>query len=362
MNSLNAERPRPGVLRTPESRFEKLVGFPWTPHYFDVEPGLRMAYVDSGPREARETMLLLHGEPTWGYLYRKMIAPLEAAGFRVIVPDLIGFGRSDKPVDRTAYSYSQHVAWVTRLVEHLDLRGATFFGQDWGGLIGTRVVAENESRFARVVVSNTALPTTKSAGLPGLKPQARLAPELLKSAFGIDWREMVGADDEIDADKVHAWVRAGAPLFFLAWRIYSQEVRELIPSKIVPGWCLRGLSADARAAYDAPFPTQDYVAGARRFPLLVPITADDPERDKCEAAWTVFERWQKPLLTLWGELCPFTHGDLGRSFQSRVPGARLPGIEHKRFAASHFSQEDVGAELAAEIVAFVRRFPATTSD
>jgi haloalkane dehalogenase len=355
---VNESRPRAGVLRTPESRFEKLVGFPWTPSYFEVEPGLRMAYVDTGPRAARETLLLLHGEPTWGYLYRHMIGPLEAAGFRVIVPDLIGFGRSDKPVDPAAYSYSQHVAWVTRLIEHLDLRGVTLFGQDWGGLIGTRVVAENESRFARVVLSNTALPSKRMPGVPGIERQGRFPPELLKSAFGIDWRDMLGEDERIDADKVHAQVRAGAPLYFLSWRIYSQEVRELIPSKIVPGWCLRGLSADACAAYDAPFPTQDYVAGARRFPLLVPITTDDPERDKCEAAWSVFERWRKPLLTLWGELCPFTHGDLGRAFQSRVPGAQLPGLEHKRYAASHFSQEDVGPELAAEIVELVRRFPA----
>jgi haloalkane dehalogenase len=353
---VNEAQPRPGVLRTPEYRFEELEGFPWTPYYFDVEPGLRMAYVDAGPRNARETMLLLHGEPTWGYLYRKMIAPLEAAGFRVIVPDLIGFGRSDKPVDPEAYSYSKHVAWVTRLIEHLDLRDATLFGQDWGGLIGMRVVAENESRFARVVLSNTALPSVKSPGLPGLRPQQRLAPELLKNAFGIDWRDMLGEDDRIDADKVHALVSKGAPLYFLSWRVYSQEVRELIPSKIVPGWCLQPLSVAARTAYDSPFPTQAYVAGARRFPLLVPITADDPEREKCEAAWAVYERWQKPLLTLWGDLCPFTHLDLGRPFQTRVPGARLPGIEHKRFAASHFSQEDVGAELAAEMVAFVRRF------
>ena len=148
-------------------------------------------------------------------------------------------------------------------------------------------------------------------------------------------------------------MRAGAPLYFLVWRVYSQEVRELVPSKIVPGWCLKPLSKEALAAYDAPFPTQEYVAGARRFPLLVPITADDPERDKCEAAWDVYRRWQKPVLTLWGDHCPFTHLDLGRAFQSQIPGAQLPGIEHKVFAASHFSQEDVGPELAAEIVSFV---------
>jgi len=302
-------------------------------------------------------MVLLHGEPTWGYLYRKMIGPFETAGFRVIVPDLIGFGRSEKPVDPAAYSYSRHVGWVTRLIEQLDLRGVTFFGQDSGGLIGARVVAESESRFARAVFSNTGLPSKSAPSLPGLRTQERLAPETLKEMLGIDWRDTVGEADRIDPDEVHAQVRAGASLYFLAWRVYSQELRELIPSKIVPGWCLRPLSAEARAAYDAPFSMQEYVEGARRFPPLVPIIADDPERDKCEAAWAVYRRWRKPLLTLWGDLCPFTHGDLGPSFQTQVPGAQLAGIEHKVFMASHFSQEDVGEELAAEIIAFVRRFP-----
>ncbi len=354
---MSEAKPRAGVLRTPESRFAALAGFPWAPQYVEVEPGLRMAYVDAGPPGARETLLLLHGEPTWGYLYRKMIGPLEAAGFRVIVPDLIGFGRSDKPIDPEAYTYSQHVAWMKRLVEHLDLRGATLFGQDYGGLIGARLVAENEGRFARVVFSNTALPSKNAPSIPGLTCQQRLAPEQLQAMLGIDWREMLGADDCIDPDNVHAQVRAGAPFYFLAWRVYSQEVRELIPSKVIGGWCLGPLGAAARTAYDAPFPTQAYAVGARRFPLLVPITADDPERDKCEAAWDVYKRWQKPLLTLWGDQCPFTHGDLGRSFQSRVPGAKLPGIEHKVFRASHFSQEDVGEDLAAAIIAFVPRFP-----
>jgi haloalkane dehalogenase len=155
---------------------------------------------------------------------------------------------------------------------------------------------------------------------------------------------------------VHAQVRAGAALYFVAWRVYSQEVRELLPSKIVPGWCLAPVSAAARAAYDAPFPTQEFVAGARRFPLLVPITADDRERERCEAAWSVLERWQKPLLTLWGDHCPFTHLDLRRSFQQRVPGARLPGLAHEVLHASHYSQEDAGEALAERIVAFVRRF------
>ena len=157
MSSSLAE-PRDGVIRTPDECFIGIADYPWEPTYLEVEPGLWMAYVDAGLPDAAETVLLLHGEPTWGYLYRKMIPVLVAAGFRVIVPDLIGFGRSDKPVDGLAYSYSNHVAWVSMLVEQLDLTDVTFFGQDWGGLIGGRLVPENENRFARAVFSNTDLP------------------------------------------------------------------------------------------------------------------------------------------------------------------------------------------------------------
>lgn len=348
-----SDGPRDGVLRTPESCFAGITDYPWAPRYFMVEPGLRIAYVDAGPRDAKETLLLLHGEPMWGYLYRKMIPTFIDAGFRVIVPDLIGFGRSDKPVDQSAYTYSAHVAWVTRLVEHLDLGHVTFFGQDWGGLIGGRVVAENEARFARVVFSNTGLPGTGPA-IPGLTAQQRLPPDVLKSTFGMDWRATVNDDDSIDADKVHALIKTGPVIYFLAWRVYSQEVEQLVPSKVVPGWCLTPPSAAARSAYDAPFPSQDFVAGPRRFPMLVPVTADDPERIKNDAAWKVFERWQKPALTLWGDHCPHTHNDLGKPFRTRIPGAQRPGIEHKVYRASHFIQEDMGEELAAEIVRFIK--------
>jgi len=349
-------QPRPGVLRTPEARFAGIRDYPWTPHYFAMEPGLRMAWIDAGPRDAHETLLLVHGEPMWGYLYRKMIGPFEKAGFRVVVPDLVGFGRSDKPDSPEDYSYSRHVAWLTRFVEHLDLRRVTLFGQDWGGLIGARVLAERESRFARAVFSNTALPG-KGPGIPGLKAQERMPPEMLKRLFGIDWRDTLDADDCINPDKVHALVVPGPAFYFPAWRVYSQEVKELWPSKVAPGWCLRPLPLEARLAYDAPFPTQEYVAGARRFPMLVPITEDDPERAKNEAAWDVLRRWRKPLLTLWGDHCPHSRMDMGRSFQSQVPGARLPGIEHKVYTASHYIQEDMGEELAEEITRFIRSFP-----
>jgi haloalkane dehalogenase len=344
------------VLRTPDERFAEISDYPWPPSYLEVGGGLRMAYVDAGPADAAETVLLLHGEPMWGYLYRSMIGPLVDAGFRVIVPDLIGFGRSDKPVDPLVYTYSQHVTWVSELVTALDLRDVTFFGQDWGGLIGGRVVADLQDRFARIVFSNTGLPRS-GPGLPNIAAQERLDPDVLQQLLGIDWRATVDDDDRIDPDRVQAMVEAGPTFYFLAWRVYSQEVAELWPSKVVPGWCLRPMAADVLAAYDAPFPTQEHTAGARRFPMLVPITLDDPERLHGDAAWRVLEQWTKPALTLWGDHCPHTYLDQGRQFRENIPGAKLPGIEHKVYRASHFIQEDVGDELATEIVRLIHHFP-----
>ncbi|MGE0623476.1 MAG: haloalkane dehalogenase [Pseudomonadales bacterium] len=354
-NDTPTPQPRDGVLRTPDRCFEAIADYPWPPAYLEIEPGLRMAYVEAGPGDAAETVLLLHGEPTWGYLYRKMIGPLAGAGLRVIVPDLIGFGRSDKPTAATAYTYSGHVAWMKRFIERLDLQGMTFFGQDWGGLIGARLVAENAARFTRAVFSNTALPHSRMPFLPGLKAQERLEPERLKALLGMDWRDTVDDQDRIDPARVQALVYPTPANYFPAWRVYSQEVAELRPSKIVPGWCLAPLSASARAAYDAPFPSAEFTAGPRRFPLLVPLTADDPERARCDAAWAVLEKWQNPVLTLWGDHCPFTNGDLGQSFRSRIPGARLEGIDHAVLRASHFIQEDAGADVAARMIDFIRQ-------
>ena len=341
------------VLRTPESRFSTITDYDWPPQYMAIGPGLRLAYVDAGPRDAAETVLLLHGEPMWGYLYRKMIGPLVEAGYRVIVPDLIGFGRSDKPTTPTAYTYSNHVAWVSEFVQKLDLRGVTFFGQDWGGLIGARVATDLEDRFARLVFSNTDLPDS-GPGLALIAAQERLEPQMLRDVFGMDWRATVDDDDRIDPARMQALVKAGRSLYFLAWRVYSQEVAELRPSKIIPGWCLSKIPEHVLAAYDAPFPDQDHIAGVRRFPLLVPITVDDPERLKGDAAWKVLEAWTKPVLTLWGDHCPFTYLSMGEGYRARIPGAQLPGVQHKVYHASHFIQEDLGEEIAAEIVAFIR--------
>lgn len=346
------------VLRTPESRFDVVVGYSWPVHHCEVGQGLVMAYVDAGPSDARETLLLLHGEPMWGFLYHKMVGPLVEAGYRVIVPDLIGFGRSDKPVDVAAYSYSNHVGWVRSLVEKLGLSGITFFGQDWGGLIGSRVISERPDLFRRVVFSNTGLPRS-GPGVPFVTAQQPIDPNVLLTAMGMDWRATVDDDDRINPQKVHALVESGPSFYFLAWRMYAQEVEELWPSKIVPGWCLSELSPATLAAYDAPFPTQEFTAGARRFPMLVPISTDDPERLKGDAAWEVYATFTKPVLTVWGDHCPHTYLEMGNQFRSGIPGAQLPGINHKVFRASHFIQEDLGHEVAMEIIDFVDAFPAT---
>jgi haloalkane dehalogenase len=344
------------VVRTPDSRFDAVVGYDWPVHDVVVGDGLHLSYVDAGPHDATETMLLLHGEPTWGYLYHKMVGPLVAAGYRVIVPDLIGFGRSDKPTDELAYTYSSHVAWIREMVENLNLTNVTFFGQDWGGLIGSRVIAEIPERFARLVFSNTGLPRS-GPGVPFINAQERLDPKFVLDNLGMDWRAAVNSDDSINSELVHAIVEAGPSFYFLAWRLYAQEVADVVPSKIIPGWCLSDVSPESLAAYDAPFPTQEFAAGARRFPMLVPITLDDPERLKGDAAWEVYSTFTKPVLTLWGDRCPFTYVEMGQQFREGIPGAQLSGIQHKVFRASHFIQEDLGPEMAAEMVSFVKQFP-----
>ena len=354
------------VLRTPEDRFAAITDYPWEPRHLTLECGLRMAYVDAAPGDDAgsgtageagngETVLLLHGEPMWGYLYRTMIPPLVAAGCRVIVPDLIGFGRSDKPVDQQAYTYSRHVAWVGELLRHLDLQDVTFFGQDWGGLIGGRVVADHPDRFARLVFSNTGLPRT-GPGLPTITAQAPLSPQMLAD-LGMDWRATVDDDDRIVPEAIQAMIDAGPAFYFLAWRVYSQEVAQLWPSKVVPGWCVTPVDEATLAAYDAPFPDQRYTAGARRFPMLVPVTVDDPERLLGDAAWAVLEQWHKPALTIWGTHCPHTYMEQGNQFRANIPGASLPGVAHTTYHAGHFIQEDCGPEVAADMLAFIQRFP-----
>jgi haloalkane dehalogenase len=288
------------VLRTPDERFDGLPDYPFAPHYVEVEPGLRVHHVDEGPREG-PPILLMHGEPSWSFLYRKMIPVLAAAGMRVIAPDLVGFGKSDKPADAADYTYARHVGWMKALVEHLDLRGATLFGQDWGSLIGLRLAAENEARFARIVIANGFLPIA----------------------------------------------RHGVPAAFRVWRAFARYAPVLPVGRIVASGCVTKLTPEIRRAYDAPFPTRAYKAGARVFPALVPTREDDPAVPANRAAWETLGRWDKPFLTLFGKNDPIL-GRADKALQEHVPGAS--GQPHERFWGGHFVQEDRGDYLASAIV------------
>lgn len=293
------------VLRTPDERFANLPGFACAPRYVAVR-GLRVHYVVEGPRDG-EAVLLLHGEPTWSYLYRKMIPILAGAGLRAIALDFIGFGRSDKLALRGDYSYQFHVDVLKELLTALDLRGLTLVGQDWGGLIGLRVLAEVPERFERVVVANTFLPT-------GDRPASEA---------------------------------------FSRWREYSQNVPGLHCGGVVKGGTVLPLPPEVIAAYDAPFPDESYKAAARAFPLLVPVTPDDPAAPANRAAWEVLKRWTKPFLTAFSDGDPVTAGG-DRILQKLVPGAH--GQPHTTIRdAGHFLQEDKGEELAEVIVDFIRR-------
>ena len=293
------------VLRTPDERFESLPGYDFEPHYVEIN-GLRVHYLDEGPAEA-PPVLLLHGEPSWCYLYRKMIPVLVKAGHRCVAPDFAGFGRSDKPASRDDYTYQLHVDVIAAFMERLDLRDITLVCQDWGGLIGLRVAAEHEGRFARIVAANTFLPT-------GDNPPGEA---------------------------------------FLRWQKFSQEIPELPIGRIVNGGCVTELPAEVIAAYEAPFPEERYKAGARAFPALVPTRPDDPASEANRKAWEVLRRWEKPFLTAFSDSDPITRGG-DRAFQSLVPGTK--GQPHTTIAGGgHFLQEDKGEELAAVVADFIGR-------
>ena len=299
-----------GFVRTPEERFAGIADYPYEPAYVEVD-GLRMASVvvePDGVGEDTATILLLHGEPTWGYLYRKMIPPLVAAGYRTVAPDLIGFGRSDKPVERSAYTFAGHLAWMREFLGATASERGTgplhLFGQDWGGLIGLRLAAENPDLFDRLVLANTFLPEGQGGG-PG----------------------------------------------FDFWRQFSQEVEFLDCGRLVDNATATELSEAAQDAYRAPFPNEQHMAGARHFPLLVPVELDDPAVPANRAAWAVLERWTKPVLTLWAPNDPVL-GGVQATLTERIPGAA--GQPHAQFeAASHFIQEDQGPALAEAMIAWL---------
>jgi len=291
------------ALCTPDDRFGNLPGYPFAPRYTETD-GLRIHYLDEGS-PAASPVLMLHGEPSWSYLYRKMIPIVVAAGHRVVAPDLVGFGRSDKPIRREDYTYQRHVDWMRHVLFALDLRDVTLVCQDWGGLLGIRLVAEHPERFARVVTANTFLPTGDVPAGPA----------------------------------------------FLAWKEYSQTTPDFQVGRIVSGGSATALPPEVVAAYDAPFPDDRYKAGARQFPLLVPVTPDDPAAEPNRKAWEALSRWTKPWLTAFSDRDPITVGG-DRIFQERIPGAK--GVRHVTIAGGgHFLQEDRGEELARVVVEFL---------
>ena len=295
------------ALRTPDERFEKLPGYDFAPNYVEVDDGrgpLRLHYLDDGPADAAP-VLMMHGEPSWCYLYRKMIPLIVKAGHRAVAPDLIGFGRSDKPVARADYTYQAHVDCMTGFLKATDLKNITLICQDWGGLIGLRLAAENPDRFDRVVAANTFLPT--------------------------------GDHDPGEA--------------FKKWREFSQVVPEFPAGGIIQGGTALDLAPGVREAYDAPYPDESYKAGARQFPTLVPATVDDPARDANLAAWEVLKRWEKPFLTAFSDKDAVTAGG-DRIFQKLIPGCA--GQPHTTIRdGGHFLQEDQGEALAEVAIGFI---------
>lgn len=293
------------VLRTPDERFAALAGYPFAPAYAEVD-GLRMHYVDEGPPDG-QTVLLLHGEPSWSYLYRKVIPPLTDAGFRVVAPDLVGFGRSDKPAEVAAHTYANHVGWMRQLIEHLDLTDIALVCQDWGGLIGLRVVADAGDRFSHVVAANTGLPTG-------------------------------------DHPMPEAW---------WSFRNWIATAEELPIGFLVNAGCVTDLAPEVLAAYDAPFPDESYKAGPRALPLILPTAPDDPAAIANRAAWHALALWDKPFLCAFSDRDPITHA-AGPLFRTLVPGTK--GLEHPTITgAGHFLQEDAGEKLAGSVISLLHQ-------
>jgi haloalkane dehalogenase len=294
------------VLRTPEERFARLPDFPYAPHYVEVEGGQRMHYIDEGRGD--EVILCIHGEPSWCYLYRKMVPTLAAQG-RVIAPDMIGFGRSDKPASREAYTYAMHHDALTSFIKKLDLRRITLVCQDWGGLLGLPIATQMPERFSRLVIMNTGLPIS------------------------------------------------GKPLgpAFMAWRAFATRSDDLDVGRVLQGATVSNLSPEVIAAYDAPYPDKTYKAGAIQFPLLVPISEDAEALPTMRKAAEAFKTWNKPVLVMFSDKDPVTAGG-DKFFRALIPTAK-DEPEITIHDAGHFLQEDKGEEIAGHIVQFIKRRP-----
>ncbi len=293
------------ILRTPDERFTDLPDYPYEPNYVEVD-GLRMNYVDDGPKDG-DTVLMLHGEPSWSFLYRYMIPLFVEAGHRALAPDLIGFGRSDKPSKQEDYTYQRHVDWTWGWVEAVGLDAITLVCQDWGSLIGLRLVAEHPDRFARVVVANGGLPT---------------------------------GSGEMSED-------------FLAWQEYSKTTPTLPVGRIIQNGTTTELSEEVVKAYEAPFPTEEYKACAKIFPSLVPTTPDDPAVPANKAAWKVLRKFEKPVLTAFSDEDPITRG-MDKPIQRLIAGAK--DQPHTTIeGGGHFLQEDRGPEFAKVVIDFMKK-------
>jgi haloalkane dehalogenase len=297
------------IVRTPDDRFNNLRNYPFEPNYIEINDAegsvLRVHYLDEGPKN-KNPILLLHGEPSWSYLYRHMIPILVEEGHRVIAPDLVGFGKSDKPVEQANYSYARHVEWLRELIfDHLDLNNITFFGQDWGGLIGLRLVAINSKRYARVVIGNTGLPTGKGEATEA----------------------------------------------FLRWQKFSQTTPEFPIGNIINAGCIRDLNPEEINAYDAPFPSDEYKAGARIFPTLVPTREEDPASKDNAEAWVTLSEFTKPFLLAFSDSDPISKGG-DALFRAKIPGTNKQNHVTIQ-SAGHFLQEDKGPELAELINDFI---------
>lgn len=312
--------------RTPDECFEGLPGWSFEPHYATVD-GLRVHYVDEGPRDG-DIVLLLHGQPAWGYLYRKMIPILAAAGHRVIAPDQVGMGRSDKPVQLGDYSYLQHVAWNEELLDVLGLRDITVFVQDWGSLIGLRVVGNQPDRFARIVVANGRLPVIPE----GLKPFP------MPASLDPDPDLIFPFTDPDDPD--HSFARFGR------WAIYTLIGTQFRPSEVIEWGTERTLSAEELAAYDAPFPTRAHMTGVRVFPSLANTLSEAPTNHAARAVLDAFER---PVLTLFGRADPVLGAEEIQAEMRDVPPGARGRAHHAYPTAKHFLQEDVGEDLARRV-------------
>jgi pimeloyl-ACP methyl ester carboxylesterase len=319
---------------TPEERFKNLAGFTFGPHYALID-GLRMHYVDEGPREG-EVILMLHGQPTWSYLYRKMIPPLAAEGYRTIAVDHIGMGRSDKPIDLSFHTYELHVQRLKKFISALNLKDISLFCHDWGGLMGLQIVGEQPDLFARVVAANTTLPVIPK----GMNPFRVPNPVKVNCGLG-----------GFDKPKEHALARPTFIPNFQKWILYALTAPNFRPSQVVNAMAVNELTIEEAAAYDAPYPSMVYKAAVRAFPSMIAAV-----EDQNSSSWKSLGKFKKPFLFLAGKQDDNQGSEANQKrLTGHIPGAK--GQLHERFDAGHFIQEDIGETLAAKMIRFLNDNP-----